>query len=46
MKKETTKNYEMEAEIKSNEAAYLYEDDFDEYAEENEAYFKNADTIL
>lgn len=43
MKKETTKNYEMEA---SNEAAYLYEDDFDEYAEENEAYFKNADIIL
>lgn len=51
--KEKTKNYEAstkETETVSKQAEYSIESDFDEYfdeyAEENEAYFKNADMIL
>ena len=49
--KEKTKNYEASTkETVSNQTEYSIENDFDEffdeYAEENEAYFKNADMIL
>lgn len=51
MKENNTKNYEASTkETVSNQSEYSIENDFDEYfdeyAEENEAYFKNADMIL
>ena len=52
--KEKTKNYEASTketketkEIVNQQTEYSsFDEYFDEYAEENEAYFKNADMIL
>lgn len=49
--KENTKNYEASTketkEIVNQQTEYSsFDEYYDEYAEENEAYFKNADTIL